>query len=73
MTCSPGRLTAANLDLLASRLEKTSLAGDAVVSDTTKAESLRKRLAEVSVHQVPVLFKSVRNFSKNFSEKIKRL
>ena len=29
------------------RLEETSLAGDAVVSDTTKAESLRKRLAEV--------------------------
>ena len=35
------------------RLEKTSLAGDAVVSDTTKAESLRKRLAEVRNQNPP--------------------
>ena len=47
------------------RLEKTSLAGDAFESDSTKAELLRKRLAEVkSIKIHPVLSKYRRKINK---------
>ena len=51
-------------------MEKKGLAGDVIVSDATKAESLRKRLAEVRMCHCtkmhPVLSKSVRNLIKRF-------
>ena len=52
------------------RLEETSLAGDAVVSDTTKAESLRKRLAEVS-YQNPPSEKTFRKVSQYLTQVFK--